>query len=275
MNMRNCVGFLLGKMLLLAINLPAQPLINYEGKDSSWVHHVKQLQQFIARFNYSENVNGMKLQFVDDIERRKAVAALFSEEFVHKAKRNELIKFVDLVVKENIQLSPLDTNWYAVVNCEANYKRQDVKLDLTLQMQTNFDGSVQWMIVGARADEFLKLNKTKNKAYLLGNAHELNFMRLFIELEDPHQISSFISPKVKQDHLSILSWMIDQGELSLRQATGITFHFFKVPGWVFSVKEFNRKSYNSGWLIANLEIAGKEEKDNIMTNRLGIAYNRK
>ncbi|MFW6223186.1 MAG: hypothetical protein ACOC3T_06200, partial [Bacteroidota bacterium] len=255
--------------LLLPKNLSAQSLIVSQ-EDSSWVYRVKQIQQFLTRFNYQENARGMRLQFVDDIERRKALASLFSHEYVNKSEKAKLIAFVDEVVKKNISISQMDSDWYAVVNCDGKYKNKEVKLDLTLQMQSNQDSSAQWMIVGARAEEFLRLNKTKKKAYLLGNAHELNFMRLFIELKDPHQISNFISPKTKQDHLSILSWMIDKGDLVLNQAKGITFHFFQVPGWVFSVKEFNRKSYNSGWLIFNLEAARTEEKSNILSERLGI-----
>jgi len=254
------------------ISTKGQLLYPQSAQDTSYVYRVKLIQQFVGRFNHTESFEGINLGlFENNSERKRYLASLFLKELVDSADREMLHTFVNDVVNRNITISQLDTSWYAVLNCEASYQGQKTNVLLTLQIQVNPDMSVQWMIVGAKANH-LQSSKDTAKSYLLGNAHEMNFMRLFIHLQDDQKnIKQFVKCAKGDDALTIVKWLIYTGELKVHRASEVSFYFLQVPGWVFSVKEFNRKGFNSGWLIYHLEEADKIKKEKMLSEDFGIS----
>jgi hypothetical protein len=47
--------------------------------------------------------------------------------------------------------------------------------------------------------------------------------------------------------------LVRQEKLRFKHVTNMTFHFFTIPGWVFTVSNHKRKEDNRGWLISSLQ----------------------
>lgn len=247
-------------------------LLGKEAKDSVWVTRVKLLQQFVNRFNYSEDWRGNPVAEAGTLnERRKYIASLFDADYAASVPREQLLAFVDDITGSFSpkHLSFYDDDWYAMVKCKASYQGEDTEVMLTLKVQQNDDQSVQWVIVGGYAD-FLKIEKNDEPLALNGNANELNFMRLFIGLEDRQRITDFTAASYQPDQLSLILFLVQRGELKLHHALSISYHFYQLPGWIFSVKEFDRHEYNSGWLIYRLEEADEDKKKALLAQRLFV-----
>ena len=247
-------------------------LLGGQPEDSVWVTRVKLLQQFINRFNYSEDWRGNPVPKTGETnERRKYIASLFEADYASSVSRDQLLTFVENVTGTfpPKYLSFYDEDWYAQVNCKASYLAKDTEVLLTLKVEQNKDQSVQWVIVGGHAD-ILKLEKQAEPLALNGNANELNFMRLFIGLEDRQRIADFTAAEYQPDPLSIILFLVQRGDLVLHHTLDVRYHFFQLPGWVFSVREFDRQEYNSGWLIYRLEEANEEKKKEMLARQLYI-----
>ena len=261
-------------LLLTALSVPVAQaqLLGEQPKDSVWVTRVKLLQQFINRFNYSEDWRGDPVTEAGTLnERRKYIASLFDADYTASVPREQLLTFVEDVTGSfpPEHLSFYDDNWYAQVNCKASYLGKETEVMLTLKVQQNDDRSVQWVVVGGFA-EFLKLEKNDQALVLNGNANELNFMRLFIGLDEKQRIADFTADDYEPDPLSIILFLVQKGDLELKHAQSISYHFYQLPGWIFSVKEFDRHDYNSGWLIYRLDEADEEKKKALLAQRLFV-----
>ena len=55
-----------------------------------------------------------------------------------------------------------------------------------------------------------------------------------------------------------------KGNIEYVSVTDVKFHFFQVEGWYFEISNFNRWSFNSGWLISNLLHVGEADKEAIL-----------
>lgn len=256
----------------LCTSVAQAQLLGEQPKDSVWVTRVKLLQQFINRFNYSEDWRGNSVQDPGAIsKRREYIASLFEADYASSVPRSDLLAFVEDITGSfpPRYLSFYDDNWYAKVHCKASYLGKDTEVLLTLKVQQNEDQSVQWVIVGGHA-EFLELEKHDQPLVLNGNANELNFMRLFIGLEEKQRITDFTAADYQPDPLSLIHFLIRRGDLKLHHALSVSYHFYQLPGWIISVKEFDRHEYNSGWLIYRLEEVNEHQKRELLDSQLFV-----
>jgi hypothetical protein len=74
-------------------------------------------------------------------------------------------------------------------------------------------------------------------------------------------VELYASREYHPDFLTLFIYEIKSGNLTFKNVKNTKFHFFQVPGWYFELVNFNRKTYNSGWLIANLLKITKPEKE--------------
>jgi hypothetical protein len=72
--------------------------------------------------------------------------------------------------------------------------------------------------------------------------------------------SQFTVKRFVPDHLSVFLYEIKKGNLKFKSVEEVKFHFFQIDGWYFEISDFNRKGYNTGWLISNLIKLNKESE---------------
>lgn len=255
---------------LLAFSLQAQNAIgNFVEDESKLYAETKQLNQFFRRFNNEEATNGKRYskhqpEYRNAVGRQKYLPLLFDID-------NQLI--ADNIKADFIQNvtdtdSPVFLNfhagdWFAEVKTQFLYKGEQVNVSFYLQLEKENLGR-KWVITNVFFSEYNAIFddrfSNKQKHFLHPLSHELDFMNLIKVFREDNEIKDYTNKGFKVDYLSIFMYEFKKELFSFVNVKEVVFHFFQVPGWYFSLKEYNRPSNNSGWLIAQLSPINETEK---------------
>ncbi len=239
----------------------------------------KQLGQFINRFNNQEDRFGNSLSPNDEkyreLEGRKIyIDVLFDKKnkSIGDTTRKQFVETVTNIVAPTF-INFRDENWFAEVNAQFLYKGKLKDVILYLQVEQENLG-YKWVITNVYFDEFNQLFFTRQidegiPQFLHPKSHELDFMNLRKIFNNNKNLEYYASKDFTPDHLTLFLYEIKNGLLKFKTVKNVKFHFFQVSGWYFEVSEFNRKSYNSGWLISNLFKVPEEEKRKFLKQILG------
>ena len=83
------------------------------------------------------------------------------------------------------------------------------------------------------------------------------------------KIEMFRRSNTNIDQLSYLSALINTKQITFAQCDSVVFHCLNVKGYLFKVAKFNRKDYNTGWLISDFQTINEEEKQRYINQLLG------
>ncbi len=245
--------------------------------DQNFLSKVKQIDEFIDRFNYDEeNARGYALlskrasthQDMAEIyeyiygdkhtDRVDVLLSLFSYENALSIGKKNIREFVLQTTDSTNQrkLGFYDDDWYAVVTGEVTYKghKESVQLTLKNKMGKTRDGQdgSYWALVSARADFLFKPADIDKRLGVNAGSHGVNFVPLISALEDQDNAYNLTAEEYEPDTLSIFLYAVQNGELSFNSVKAVNYHFLQIDGWIFSVEYFNRSDSNSGWLISDL-----------------------
>ncbi len=238
----------------------------YSGHEENFAYKVKQIDEFLERFN---NESTLIKDYISDrygypeVSREELLISLFDLKNPHLQKE-EVERFIKVV---NDSLNPVtlnffDEDWYARVKCSVVYEEKVRDLILLLQIQKEDNGASKWVVNNVYAD-FLNTPEGNNpNAFLNPVSHATDFMGLNRAFEDPENLKAYLSSAFRDDQLSKFAMEMQNNNISFRQVEHLSYHFFQVEGWIFSVENFRRQEKNSGWLISRLiqaDSAGKEE----------------
>ncbi len=259
-------------VLLIAPDLPAQSIGSYLGDEAILMAQTKQVNQFLRRFNCEENPDGQRFDpgdplYRDPILRSKYLSILFDNE---NPAINELTKqdFIQTVVNgdHSIYLDFHGGEWFAEVTTKFLYKGNETPLTLFLRLQEEQVGS-KWVITNVYFEPFSKLffNSAPGQLkFLHPMSHELDFMNLIHVFKNKDEVELYTAREYHPDFLTLFIYEVKNGNLTFKTVQQVKFHFFQVPGWYFELVDFNRRSANSGWLMANLLKITPEEKELMM-----------
>lgn len=265
-----CATWLLAFALLYPGKLLAQ---SYEKEYSvAFAWEVKQVDEFIERFNNDES------SFLREYLKKKDGSLPLTREKMLKSLFNakgtnwnyaEITAFIKQVTSaEKPQYLDFDSaNWYAKVRCELlNHGKPDNAV-LKLSFVTLPNGSSKWVITdvefptttgaaslptshGPRAygpappDPTVSLNPM---------SHAIDFMNIDLVTKDPANIENFVSPAPERSqNLDFFVSACLSNRIKIIRATSISYTFLQVKGWLIELRQFNRASLNSGWLISKL-----------------------
>ncbi len=106
--------------------------------------------------------------------------------------------------------------------------------------------------------------RTTGQKFLHPMSHELDFMNLYRAFQDKQSLENYIAWKYRPDYLTLFIYEFKLGNLQFQTITQVKFHFFQLSGWYFELSEYNRKGYNTGWLISTLMKLSDPDKDILM-----------
>lgn len=247
----------------------------FEDLPEHLIYQVKQLDQFIARFNSNENTEGIKINAAKTSgeDRERILASLFDLERLNEAAyKHKAVQFIKEVAGSKIKsLNFYDKNFFATINCNVLYKNKKEQLTLTLVVEGNPSNGAQWVIKGARAD-FLGLTKQneEGKNIIPPTNHEVEFIALLEIFNERKDLNNYISGNNGSNHLDQLNEAIKKGHLKMLSTSTPTYHFLQIPGWLFTVDYINRSSKNSGLLISNLQKVNQPELTKYKMEKLYI-----
>ena len=228
----------------------------------------KQVNQFFRRFNSEEDGQGERLSEGDPAYRnnpirKQSLPMVFDRETssIPSGIQKEFISRV-CNEKDPIYLDFHGGEWFAEVVVDVRYQGRDMEANLYLKLQEEEVGS-KWVITRVFfepfARKFFKDPEGVDK-FLHPMSHELDFMNLAKVFRDEGQVEYYTYEQYVPDFLSIFIYEMKMDRLSFNGVKKVNFHFFQVDGYYFKLEEFNRLSYNNGWLITQLEEIDPQEK---------------
>jgi len=256
----------------LAFHLPAQ-IIQGDGnsRDESELYaSTKQVNQFFRRFNGEEDQKGKRYYegdkaFRETSLRKDYITLLFDKENQNITSDQKKSFINDVTDKRNPQFLDFHKKgWFAEVN--AVFTRNGKKENILLFFKIQEEGKgYEWVLDQVASSHYLKFfekNKTREKPFLHPMSHELDFMNLHKSLNQENAVD-FTSDDFQADPLSVFLYEMATEQLQFKTVRNSKFHFFQCEGWYFQIAEYNRKGYNSGWLISDLTPIKKEDIPNL------------
>jgi hypothetical protein len=226
----------------------------------------KQIAEFFDRFNYKEPV-----KFANNLKSTRArnIIALINLKDTGLSHSPETLNFLNLVSNDSneVHLGFYDENWYAISHCSFSYLNKNCLIDIILKPEAGLDSSYRWVIFDVKSDIFPAPTKAnRNITFINPMDHEVGFSELSKALIKRNSIFQYTSDSYRADYLSAFLIMVKSGILKFNQINFVDFQFLQVKGWEFTVKNFNRSDYNSGWLISSIKKMTETEKHDYIKN---------
>lgn len=257
--------------ILIAIECLCSHAQIFDGLDTYlYKGRIKLVSEFMDRFNGTE-INPYIDTNVAEVG-KLSLCQLFNADLFIK-NREELepkaLQFVDSVLINKTHLKYSDPNWFAKVTCVGSFKGKELSFDIFLVVEPRGNDMYKWVIADVIGDIFnLKPSRESESIMLLPNENESNFMSLYSITADKDDYITLYSTKAnKVNRLSVFNTLVYYGYLNIEYVSDIEYTFLQVPGYSFSIKEFERESTNSGWLISSWHQMDDCNKLNLL-NRL-------
>lgn len=231
---------------------------------------VKLMSQFMHRFNGDEFHPLIKSQDKDAI--RNNLCQLFNIKYVtDNHLETSAFGLIDSIIAHEVKFYYEDPRWYAKATCIGTLKNQSVEFDVILVKEKNKNGYYKWAISNVIGDIFtLAPSRKTEKVYLLPDDHEIRFMRLHqITNEKDDYITYYGSDQHTLDPVSVFFTMVYTGLLNIDYVSQLEYICHQVPGYSFTIHEFEEESSNTGWLINHWTETNDDQKQ----AQLNFAYN--
>lgn len=255
-------------VILLCGLLPMQQVQSQvlDVEEELFAFEVKQLDEFFERFNNQETlVTKYVAEANPDVQfsREILLKSLFDLRSTQMT-QDLALDFIKTISdpKNPIFLNFSDKDWYAAVKCSILHDDKQQNVLLILNIQTEADGALKWVITSVKAD-FLEPEQQKNpKVSLNPVSHGTEFLGLSKALADRENVRNYLPDNFRSNALSVFVHEWQHNRIVFQQVTSITYHFLQVEGWIMTLDDFKRQSKNSGWLISNLikvDVSGKSD----------------
>lgn len=259
-------------LFFLAAQASAQIVSEDEEVELKLLASTKQLNQFFNRFNGEEDTKGRKFepddrQYRNPRLRKRYLSILFDEENAGFSEAT-FDAFVERVTADDDPefLSLRSEDWFAVVNTTFQYKGQSYPLILYMEIQQEGLG-YEWVISDLSFEPYKSLfdkQRGETKEFLHPMSHELDFMNLRKAMVKGGSPESYTLADFEPDFLTLFLYEVKMGNLVFETVNRVNFHFFTVDGWYFSLNNFNRPGYNTGWLISDLVQVNEQQKQDLL-----------
>lgn len=254
--------------MILAIGYLSSNAQIFDMLNSDLYHgRVKLVSEFMQRFNGEE-----KNPYIDpnasEIEKIN-ICQLFDAEYILKNRQvvePKAFQFIDFILQNNVKIHYNDAEWFAKVKCFGLFNGKEVTFDMYLTVEPRGKDMYKWVIADVDGKIFnLSPSRESDKIMLLPNEHESNFMRLnSITSEKDDYITLYSTKSLKQDRLTVFNTLVYYGYLNIDYISDIKYTFLQVPGYSFTIKEYERESTNSGWLVSDWSEISESDKEALL-----------
>lgn len=228
---------------------------------------VKLVSEFMQRFN-GEEINPYIDSQAEEIEKIN-LCQLFDIDYILKNRQviePKAFQFIDSVLNNNVKLHYGDADWFAKVKCIGSFKGKEVTFSMYLTVEPRGKDMYKWVVADVEGKIFdLSPSRESDKIMLLPNEHESNFMRLnSITSEKDDYITLYSTHSLSHDRLTVFNTLVYYGYLNIEYVSDIEYTFLQVPGFTFTIKEYERESTNSGWLISEWAEISSSDKETLL-----------
>lgn len=246
---------------IVIIHVDAQALC-LDFKEDLLKGRVKQIDEFMSRFNMDETWDGKKITDKSDLDyRKKYIKTLFDHDKYRNADGTfspVVERFVNDVADNGYEIHYEDSTWNAEVKCNASICDKKLSVTLYLQTQQQRKDEYVWIIKDVKGNLFASQydNSSKGKPHLFISPmeHEIGFVGILDKPYKGADLRRMVADDYSSNRITMLAMLLESGLLNLKTIEHVSFHFSSVPGWVFIVNRKEKQgSYNTGWLITEIK----------------------
>ena len=96
--------------------------------------------------------------------------------------------------------------------------------------------------------------------YIPPNSQETNFLSLNMLFKNRKCLPQLMPEKFQFDNLSAFLTLIYEGILTFKFVSEVRYSLLEIPGCIIKIKDFQRNTLNSGWLIYDILQVDETEK---------------
>ncbi|MCF6130907.1 hypothetical protein [Flavobacterium wongokense] len=240
--------------------------------ETNFAWEVKQVDEFIERFNDADHtlIKDYNKKFTKSPLTREALIKSLFDSKRSDWNYEEVMTFITQVTNEEDPeyLDFNNENWYAKVSCNLKWKGKLQKAVLKLNIRNLANGGCKWVLTDIEAD-FLKLKNpdgtkvvvvqpqiatpTDFRKFLNPISHTNDFLEIDKISEDAADLGYYVDKSEKySDSMCLFIAECRQNNIKILHANSIVYTFSQIKGWQIEIRQFNRQSRNSGWLISKL-----------------------
>lgn len=241
-------------MLLICSFIAEAQSIENSFLDENWALKVKQLDDFVDRFNnklnYTQSRTIVKNELAPD-QRKAVLASLFNPSLVSGQELvSEFIKKVDSL---GYQIIFGQTNIISRLGVTSIYKEKPFNFELQMIIESEPDGSMKWVIVDTFSPKYpwSTIEPNPNK-FINPSNHNLRFSSLSKLINDGNDIQGIFTKDFKLDDFSILVHEILEGNLEIKGIKDLTYQLYILDEYQLIVKYLEGGNKISGWLISEI-----------------------
>jgi hypothetical protein len=243
---------------------------SFETLPRNYLIKVKQLSEFIDRFNYQKDFLNHDIgpEFKSIITRYDYIRLLFDNEdkrFDPDMEDDTYKILVDMFIHEvcsdSIYIDCYSEQIFAELTCQISINGKNEEIRMLLKRES--DHGLKWSIVsvdqnfnGRTAYQPSKRPDSSandsSEIYIPPLSNETNFIDLKVLLNDQNNLNNLSSRDCVEENVLVFYDMIQSGVLKYQHVKSTTYHILDIPGWVVVVSNFHRNTNNSGWLISDL-----------------------
>lgn len=253
--MGRLIILLVGFLLSLRISAQVLPMTIDE---TPLEFKVKQIDEFMHRFNFDTMYNGVKPS--DSVSLDERLMNMYTVFRLNNFKTsggepNKLMRdFCNYVIDKNLKLQYEENNWMAEVVCNAKMQNKNVQVSLFLQTEKIRDVLYKWVLVDVSSVFMQGLDSaSKDSLFISPAEHGISFITLprIINLSVA-DVNTIFKKDWTLDRLSVFSYLISSKQLTLSDVDKVVYHW-SLGNYLFDVERFEgEESPNQGWLISNL-----------------------
>lgn len=247
-----------------SLNIYSQIFPTNQELTSRFNSRVKLLDEFIKRFNYSEN--NKELSGYSKISQ---FAYLFNLEDKELITKQDAKDFVLLISNDSFtkKLSFYDDDFFVSVNTLYKIKGIEQNIRFILKVRVS-DKGYSWVITKIDQVELdtvvNETNINSKKPYNSINPvdNEVNFIQFSELLLNKKITTQNFSNDIDSSLVKLYLSFINSNKNNFEEISRLQYHFFQIENYHFTVDFYLRPSKNSGWLISSLnKINNTQKKD--------------
>ncbi|MCD8296974.1 MAG: hypothetical protein LUC88_05315 [Prevotella sp.] len=268
----------MGKIIIISLFLVVTSTVNAQTVfsnvkdqyDMLFEQCVKSCDEFMQRFNEKEYYPDLNKD--DPNLGEYNFMYLFNSDMVKNVGKDTFLdsisNFYDTVKSHNIKLDYRSNKWFAEEIVCFTYKKKSVMLSLILQPEKTPKGLYGWTIRDVGGMGQIGFVDSISRMVISPEQNEAEFNELESCFKyNVKEFSKFRGYNIQLDALSYFFGLIESETLKFVSREYTRFHFYDVPGYIFTVDFFNRAKSNNGWLISDFRKMPEKEK-NIYLHKL-------
>lgn len=262
---------------------------------------VMQLDEFIHRFN-NDSSSGIRRYYLAHHRRwNKSREQLIRSLFNYTTQNWDSLQLAHFIRRVTDPQQPdslgfLQAHWYAEATCAFVYNAVPVEAQLILRIQSNPDGTAQWVIAavkpgfaigpewgvpgasgrmgplastGGKGPASGDLPVRRTERFIQPAANETYFAELQRDFADKRRLTGLFDKRFFERRYSGGFYQaLLSDRIRFVAVKKLRYHCLQVHDWIFTVENFERATRNSGWLITSIREASGEERSDYVRKLL-------